>query len=41
VASAYSRNRASDGIAAPVAKTRLCPFSPNTGASGSHLRREH
>ena len=36
VASAYSRNRASDGIAAPVPKTRLCPFSPNTGGRESH-----
>ena len=36
VASVYSRNRASDGIAVPVSKTRLCPFSPNTGGRESH-----
>ena len=36
VASGHSRNSASEGIAAPVSKTRLCPFSPNTVGRGSH-----
>ena len=33
---AYSRNRASAGTLLPVSKTRLWPFRPNTGGSGSH-----
>jgi hypothetical protein len=36
VATGHSRNSASEGIAAPVSKTRLCPFSPNTVGRGSH-----